>query len=172
MVACCPSLTPRSTARRAGSAGFGKECDAMSIDENKQLVLRWKEELWGKRNLNVVDELCGPDYVGHVSGTPGPVQGREALKQLTASYFAAFDVDDTPEFLVAEGDMVVMRDTYRFKHKGEFQGIPATGKEASITGIDIYRIADGKIVEQWVEGDLLGLLQQLGVLPTPGHSEG
>jgi predicted ester cyclase len=144
----------------------------MSTEENKQLVLRWKEELWGNRNLNVVDEMCGPDYVGRISGVPGPVQGREALKQLIAAYFTAFDVDDTPEFLVAEGDIVVIHDAYRFKHKGEFQGIPATGKEASVTGTDIYRIVDGKIVEQWVEGDLLGLMQQLGILPTPGHGEG
>jgi hypothetical protein len=142
----------------------------MSTEENKQLVLRWKEELWGRRNLNVVDELCGPGYVGRIGGVPGPVRGREALKQLIAAYYAAFDIDDTPEFLVAEGDMVVIHDTYRFKHKGEFQGIPATGKEASITGTDIYRIADGKIAEQWVEGDLLGLLQQLGILPTPGQA--
>src|SRR6266540_1947213 len=135
----------------------GKERQAVSTEENKQLVLRWKEELWGRRNLNVVDALCGPDYVGRISGVPGPVRGREALKQLVAAYFAAFDVDDTPEFLVAEDDMVVIHDTYRFKHTGAFQGIPATGKEASITGTDIYRIADGKIVEQWVEGDLLGV---------------
>lgn len=142
----------------------------MSLEENKQLVLRWKQELWGNRNLSVVDELCAPDYVGRIAGVPGPVHGREALKQLIAAYFAAFDVDDTPEFLVAEGDLVVVHDTYRFRHKGAFQGIPATGKEASITGTDVYRLAAGKIVEQWVEGDLLGLLQQLGVLPTPGQA--
>ncbi len=152
----------------------------MSTEENKQLVLRWKEELWGRRNLNVVDALCGPDYVGRIGGVPGPVRGREALKQLVAAYFAAFDVDDTPEFLVAEDDMVVIHDTYRFKHTGAFQGIPATGKEASITGTDIYRIADGKIVEQWVEGDLLGPVEgeaspqaseRLLVPPLPGVDE-
>jgi steroid delta-isomerase-like uncharacterized protein len=150
----------------------GKERKAMSAEENKQLVLRWKDELWNKRNPNVVDELCSSDYVGRISGVPGPIRGREALKQLIAAYFAAFDIDDTPEFLVAEDDMVVIHDTYRFKHKGEFQGIPATGKEASITGTDIYRIAAGKIAEQWVEGDLLGLMQQLGVVPAPGHGAG
>jgi predicted ester cyclase len=72
-----------------------------------------------------------------------------------------------PEFLVAEGDMVVVHETYRLRHKGEFQGISPTGKEVSITGTEIYRIADGKFVGQWVEGDMLGLLQQLGILPTP-----
>jgi predicted ester cyclase len=90
-------------------------------------------------------------------------------KNLFAIYFAAFDIQDTPEFLIAEGDMVAIHDTYRAKHKGEFQGVPPTGKEATFTGIDIYRIVDGKIVEQWVEVDMLGLMQQLGFLPTPGH---
>ncbi len=141
----------------------------MSTEQNKKLVLRWKEEIWNKRNLNIIDELYAPDYVGHIIGAPGPVRGREALKQLVAAYFAAFDIHDTPEFLIAEGDRVVIHDTYRFKHKGAFQGIPPTGKEATMTGTDIYRIVDGKIVEQWVEADMLNLMQQLGLLPTPGH---
>jgi hypothetical protein len=142
----------------------------VSIEENKQLVLRWKEER-NKGNVNVVDELCAPDCVLYVSGlpTPGPVRGREAFKQLFAAYLAAFEFDSMPEFLVAEGDLVVVRETYRLRHKGEFQGIPPTGKEVSITGTEIYRIADGKFAEQWVEADVLGLLQQLGVLPTPGN---
>jgi|SRR5215207_1844474 len=147
---------------------MGKEEYAMSTEQNKELTLRWKEELWSKRNLNIVDELCASDYVGHISGVPETVRGREVLKQLVAAYFAAFEVDDTPEFLVAEGDMVVIHDSYRFKHKGEFQGVPPTGKEASITGTDIYRISDGKIVEQWVEGDMLSLIQQLGIAVIPG----
>ncbi len=118
--------------------------------------------------MNIVDELYASDYVGHVAGTPGPIRGREALKQLLAAYFAAFDVQDTPEFLIAEADMVVIHDTYRFKHTGAFQGIPPTGKEATITGTDIYRIVGDKFVEQWVDADLLGLMQQLGVIPAPG----
>ena len=135
----------------------------MSTDENKQLVLRWKEELWGKRNLSIVDELCSPDYVGHMAGVPQPVRGPDELKQIFSAYLAAFDVDDTPQFLVAEDDMVVVHDTFRLKHKGEFQGLPATGKEATLSGTDIYRIVGEKIVEQWVEGNQLDLIQQLGV---------
>jgi len=142
----------------------------MSTEQNKQLVLRWKEEIWNKRNVNIVDELCAPDYVGHITGTPGPIQGREALKQLLAAYLAAFDIQDTPEFLIAEDDMVVIHDTYRLKHnKGAFQGIPPTGKEVSVTGTDIYRMVDGKFVQQWVEADFTGMMHQLGVLPMPGH---
>ena len=144
----------------------------MSTEQNKKIVLRWKDEIWNKRNLNIVDELYAPDYIGHIVGAPGPVRGREALKQLIAAYFAAFDIQWMTEFLVAEGDMVVAYDTFRFKHTGAFQGIPPTGKEATITSVDIYRIVDGKIVEQWVEANLLSLMQQLGVIPAPGHAGG
>ena len=141
----------------------------MSTEENKKLVLRWKDEIWNKRNANIVDELYASDYVGHIVGTPGPVRGGEALKQLLAVYFAAFDIHMNSEFLIAEGDMVAAYDTFRFKHTGTFQGIPPTGKEATITSTDIYRIVNGKIVEQWTEGNLLSLMQQLGVLPVPAH---
>jgi len=138
----------------------------MSAEENKQLVLHWREEAYEKKNLNVIYELHAPDYVGHIVGAPGPVRGREALKQLFAFYFAALDIHATSEFLIAEGDMVVSRDTYRLKHIGEFQGIPPKGKELTITGTDIYRIVDGKIVEQcgsrliWVGCNNCGSLDQ------------
>ena len=142
----------------------------MSTEENKKLVLHWKDEIWNKRNLNIVDELYAHDYIGHVVGAPGPVRGREALKQLIAAYFAAFDIHIKSEFLIAEGEMVAVYDTFRFKHTGAFQGDPATGKEATLTSTDIYRIVDGKIVEQWTEGNLLSLMQQLGIIPAPQHT--
>ncbi|WP_220201079.1 ester cyclase [Reticulibacter mediterranei] len=139
----------------------------MSTEYNKQVVLRWKDEIWNKRNLNIVDELYAPDYRGHMNG---PIPGREALKQLLAAYFAAFgDIHLTSQFLIAEGEMVAVYDTIRLKHTGAFQGIPPTGKEAAITSTDIYRIVDGKIVEQWTEGNMLSLLQQLGVIPAKGQ---
>jgi ketosteroid isomerase-like protein len=142
----------------------------MSTEHNKQLVLRWKEER-NQGNVNVVDDLCTPDCVLHMSGlpTPGPVRGRQAFKHLFAAYLAAFAFHSMPEFLVAEGDLVVVRETYRLTHQGEFQGIAPTGKDVSVTGTEIYRIVDGMFVEQWVEADMLGLLQQLGVVPAPGH---
>ena len=137
----------------------------MSTEDNKQLVLRWKDEIWNKRNLNIVDELYAPDYTGHMAATP--IRGSEALKHLLAAYFAAFgEIHLTSQFLIAEGEMVAAYDTIRIKHTGEFQGIPATGKEASFTSTDIYHIVAGKVVEQWTEGDTLGLLQQLGVIRT------
>lgn len=142
----------------------------MSTEENKELVLHWKDELWNKRNLNIVDELYSTDYIGHIVGAPGPVRGRETLKRMIVPYFAAFDIHITSEFLVAEGDMVAVYDTFHFKHTGAFQGIPPTGKEATLTSTDIYRIVDGKIVEQWTEANMLSLMQQLGVIPAPTRS--
>ncbi len=142
----------------------------MSTEQNKNVVLRWREEIWNKRNVNIIDELHAPDFVGHYGGVvPGPIRGREALKQFFAAYLAAFEINVTPEFLIAEGDKVVVRDTNRVKHTGVFQGISPTGREGTIPSTDIYRIVDGKIVEQWFEGDFTGLMQQLGVLPTSGH---
>ena len=144
----------------------------MSTEENKKLVLHWKDEIWNKRNLNIVDELYSTDYIGHIVGAPGPVRGRETLKRMIVPYFAAFDIHITSEFLIAEGDMVAVYDTFHFKHTGAFQGIPPTGKEATLTSTDIYRIVDGKIVEQWTEANMLSLMQQLGVIPASTHSGG
>ena len=142
----------------------------MSIEDNKQLVLRWREELWHKRNVTALDELCAPDYVGHIAGTPGPVRGREAFKQLITAYLAALDIRVTTEFLIADGDMVAVRDTNRVKSTGELRGMPPTGKEATLTSTDIYRIAGGQVVEQWFEADVTGLLQELGVWPASGQA--
>jgi predicted SnoaL-like aldol condensation-catalyzing enzyme len=140
----------------------------MSTEENKQVVLHWRDEIWNKRNVNIIDELHAPDYVGHYAGIPGPIRGREALKHVFATYLAAFENQWTPEFLIAEGDLVVVHDTGRIKHTGTFQGIPPTGKETTVTSTDIYRIVDGKIAEQWFEADFTGMMQQLGVLPGQG----
>ncbi len=141
----------------------------MSTEENKKIVRRNYEEL-NKGNLAVIDELYADDYVGHIATLPGPVRGREALKQVQGAYFAAFpDLHETPEDLIAEGDKVVIRETYRGTHKGDLQGLAPTGKQASFTSIDIYRIVGGKIVEQWVEWDALGFMQQLGAIPAPAQ---
>lgn len=144
----------------------------MSTTQNKKIILRWREER-RKGNWSIIDELHAPDYVGHISFVPGGIiRGREALKQLFVGYWAAFDVHATPkpDLLIAEDDFVAHRETVRVKHKGVFQGIPPTGKEATITSMDIYRIVDGKIVEQWTESDMLGLMQQLGVTSAPQHA--
>jgi hypothetical protein len=147
--------------------------------QSKQLVRRFNEELWTKRNLDIVDELCHPEYVGEIAGVPELVQGPEALKQLIATYHAAFEVNATfrPVFIIAEdlGQGAVMVAVYRdylLRHKGEFQGIPPTGKEVRIRSINMYAILHGpkdQIIHQVVQFDTRSLRQQLrGAIPTPG----
>ena len=86
-------------------------------------------------------------------------------------YLAAFpNLHFTFEDLIAEGDKVVVRETMSGTQQGELMGIPPTGKQFSVTGIEIYRFEGGKIVEHWLESDMLGLLQQLGALPSPAQT--
>ena len=143
----------------------------MSTEVNKQLVLRWKTER-NAGNVRVADDLCAPDVVLHMSGlpTPGPVCGLEAFKPLFAAYLAAFEFHSMPEFLIAEGDIVAIHEIFQLKHVGAFQGIPPSGKDLTVASAEIYRIANGKFVECWVEADMLGLLRQLGVLSLPEHA--
>jgi predicted ester cyclase len=103
--------------------------------------------------------------VAHFPGVPGPLD-REGFTQLGNVFTSAFPQSQTTiDDEIAEGDKVVSRWTYRAVHRGEFQGIPPAGKQVTMTGLTLLRIAGGKIVEHWVELDQLGLLQQLGVVP-------
>ena len=140
----------------------------MSVEENKEIVNRMTEEFWNTGNVAVVDEFYAPNYVGH---DPGGLMDLEQFKQSAAAYFAAFpDLHITTDDLIAEGDKVVKRFTARCTHTGEFMGIPPTGKQITVTGNEIFRIAGGKIVEIWQSMDTLGMMQQLGVIPPLGGS--
>ena len=139
----------------------------MSAEENKALARHWIEEGINQRNLAVLDELSVPDFVLHNASLT--LQGREAVKQFFTMYLSAFpDVHMTIEGMIAEGDTVAFRHTFRGTHKGELMGIPPTGKQVNVTGINIIRVAGGKIVEQWTNPDELGAMQQLGVVPSMG----
>ena len=140
----------------------------MSTEENKALVRRLIEEAWNEGNLATIDEILSPDYVLHIDA-PGP-PGREGYKQDVTMHRTAFpDLRFTIEDMVAEGDKVVLRATLRGTHKGEYIGIAPTGKQITLTAISIRRIEGGQIAEEWVELDMLGLMQQLGVVPPPGQ---
>ena len=107
----------------------------------------------------------------HLASDPDPVRGRDKVKQMNVGSRSAFDFYAThePDLLIAEGDLVVHRETVRLKPKDPFRGIPPTEKEATVASIDIYRIVDGRIVEQWNHPDMLGLMYQLGNFPTAGQ---
>ena len=138
----------------------------MSTEDNKVHVRRGFEAL-NQKNVAVFDELLNPDVVFHNASTT--MQGLEAYKQVLSVYVTAFpDLQFTIEDMIAEGDTVVVRYTTRGTHQGNFRGIPHTGKQVSGTGMFMDRLVNGKAVEQWINGDDLGLLQQLGVIPSMG----
>lgn len=137
-------------------------------EQNKQLVRRAVEEVWNQGNYAAVDELAASDIVVHASLPDREVHGTAGVKQFYATLREAFpDLHFTIEDQIAEGDRVVTRWTARGTHTGTFNGIPPTGKTGIVSGIDIDRIANGKVVECWPNADELGLLQQLGVIPAP-----
>ena len=143
----------------------------MSTEANKAIVRRWVDEVLNRRDVSgqsVSYQLVAADFVRHFPGQP-PIEGLEAYRQFGTVYFSAFpDLQITPEDLIAEGDKVTMRYDWRGTHKGELMGIPPTGKQVITSGISILRVVDGKIAEQWDSFDNLGMLQQLGVIPTMG----
>ena len=141
----------------------------MSTEENKAIARRWTEEVWTKGNLAATDELLAADFVFNYPA-PGMEPDREGYKQ-TVSMFGAVPGPYTIEDMVAEGNKVAVRWTWRGTHKGEVMGIAPTGKQVAITGINILHIIAGKIMEEWGEMDMLGMMQQLGVFP-PGQAGG
>ncbi len=142
----------------------------MSAENNKALVLRFFELGPSGGNMNAANALLSPDFTMH---TPLPASpGIKGINEVVAACRAAFEhLSVTVEDLVADGDKVAARFTARGVHKGEFMGLPPTGKPITMTGIEIFRIEDGKIAELWGEANLLGLMQQVGILPAFGRGQ-
>ncbi len=138
-------------------------------EQNKTLYRKFVDEVINKKNLAMIDEMMAPDYIEHDEMPPGMPAGVEGLKQMMGMFFTAFpDMQSTTEDVIAEGDRVVGRHTMVGTHSGDFMGIPATGKRVSIGEIHIVRIVNGKGVEHWGQVDMMGMMQQLGVVPGPG----
>jgi steroid delta-isomerase-like uncharacterized protein len=147
-----------------GKRGGTKELPVS--EENKALVRRQEEELFGGGNLDVADEIYAPDYVGHDPSNPEEVRGLQAAKQAAADYRRAFpDLRVTVEELIAEEDKVAARLRVRGTHLGDLNGIAPTGRRVDFTGIVISRVEGGRIAEDWANFDDLGMMRQLGVIP-------
>jgi steroid delta-isomerase-like uncharacterized protein len=135
-------------------------------EQNKAIVRRLFEEVWNKGNLSVADELFTPNYDHHDPSTPDVGRGPESEKKRATLYRTAFpDLRLTIEDIIAEGDAVMARWSCRGTHKGDLSGIAATGRQFSISGVTVARLANGKMAEGYVNWDALGLMQQLGVVP-------
>jgi len=140
----------------------------MSTDTSTALIRTWIST-WERDDVADVDfsEFMTSDFIRHDPNVP-EVHGPDAEQGLVAMYRAAFpDLSFTVEHLVAQGDMVFARLTARGTHRGELLGIPPTGREVTVAVMELYRVTGDKIAEQWVVMDTLGMLQQLGAIPTP-----
>lgn len=138
-------------------------------EQNKALVRRFYEEI-DKGNIGVLDELVAEDYMDHNPPPfPGLASGREGLKQAFSIFQHATPGYHQIEDQIADGDKVVTRLTSVGKHEGDLPGAPKTGNDLKMTSITIHRIAHGKLVEKWSEKDVMGFLQQIGVVPPMGQ---
>jgi steroid delta-isomerase-like uncharacterized protein len=136
------------------------------MEKNKQVALRFYEEVCNKHDVDLLDELAVENYDEH-DPLPGQGTGRAGLKDRVNALINGLDPHFTIEDVIAEGDKVMVRWTNSGTNSGDFLGIPATGRSFTIGGIDIYRLEGGKLAEHWHQVDMLGHMQQLGLLPTP-----
>lgn len=138
------------------------------IEENKRIVRAFAEDVVHRGNLDRIPEFFSPAYVAHDPSNPGRIGGLEGARRFISMLHAGMStIEYTVEDMIAEGDKVVYRWMLKGTHTGVFMGVPPTGNRISMSGIDIIRLSEGKIVESWVNADAFGLLQQLGVLPPP-----
>ena len=149
---------------RAGETDSGSDL----AEKNVALVRRFFEEVWNKGNLSMVDEFLAQDYADNnlPPGAPRGLKGFEASVNMFRSAFP--DIHFTLDQVLAENDHLAIRLTGRGTHKGNFMGIPPTGKQVSFGGMTFIRIQDGKVAESWGISDIPGLMQQLG---GPGRGE-
>jgi predicted ester cyclase len=135
--------------------------------ENKALVRRFYDEVFGRKNVNAIDDLCAPGFVDH-NPAPGQAPGPQGLKTMFTQWLQGFpDVSLTVQDMVAEGDLVVARLTGQATHTGSLLGTAPTGKKVTFRATDMIRIKDGKATDVWHEGNDVEVLMQLGVeLPT------
>jgi steroid delta-isomerase-like uncharacterized protein len=140
----------------------------MPEQENVAVVARFMEEVINQGNLNAADEIVEENFV-ELDPLPGQRQGREGLKEVIGMMRAAFpDIHWVADETVAAGEKVVTRFTWTGTHRSTFLGIPASGRPVTVKGVVIDRVSGGKMADSRILMDSLGMLQQLGVVPTPG----
>ena len=148
---------------------MAKEFDGLrSLSENKQVVLRWTDEVLNQGKVDVVDELFAQDFSWTMPFNHEPLRGPEAIKETVSGFRTAFsnfavDVED----VIAEGDQVALKYTASGTNDGELMGAPATGESAAWRVMHIFRLRDGKIVEDVTILDRMDLMEQLGQVQSP-----
>ena len=134
----------------------------MTAQENKTRFGELAEALWKDRNLDVLDDVLSPKFVGHAK--PANIYGPQGLKNVAEMFFAAFpDWQVELNEVVAEGDIVATRWTGRGTHKGVFEGFPPTDQEIKVEGMAFVRFEDDRIVEAWPLIDFADVIRQIGM---------
>lgn len=139
-------------------------------EQNKTIAMRFVDQVFNSGNRPGYDDLVADDYLNHnppIPGIPGTKEG--FWEAVTATRQAFPDVHVGIEDMLAEGDRVMFRDTTHATHQGDFQGIPASGKQLRWTEMHFFRISDGRIAEHWANFDQLGILVQMGAIPLPAE---
>ena len=135
-------------------------------EQNKAVIRRLIDEVWNRRAFDAADELFAPEAIIYESGVALPGVGPPVVKEGIAAICAAFpDNRITIDDMIAAEDKVVLRWSSLGTHQGVIQGIAPTNRKVAANGIAIYRFADGKVVEEWMNTDQLGILKHLGVVP-------
>ena len=156
-------LESLSAADQQAAASIGRRAH-VGTGENQQLVRDMFERAINQRDESVFDELIDRSYVNY--DMPMPEPGPAGLRTLMGGFFAGFsDMRIVIEQSVGEADLVCTRGYFEGTHDGDFMGIPATGKQVTVKYMDMWRLAEGKAIENWVRLDMLGLMQQLDVVP-------
>jgi predicted ester cyclase len=129
---------------------------------------RWFDELWNKKNYDIVYEYVHPDFTAHGAGGQQIKMGPEGPRDMVKAWHAAMpDGHMTIDDIITEGDLSTIRMTWRATHTGAFGNIPASGAKIEVTSIGIDRVVNGKITEGWGELNMLGMMQQMGAIPKP-----
>lgn len=161
-------MAKRSTSQTAAGNTTEPSADS-SVEQNKALSRRWID-VFNARDNAAEAEVRAPDYVAHAPASlePAPLRS-DTWARFLAGFVEGFpDLRLTVEDAVGEGDLVAQRVHFEGTHTGVFQGLPATHKTVSFSGLELNRFAQGKVVEHWFQLDALGLLQQLGLTVVPG----
>ncbi len=144
-----------------------KSANEMMAEKNKALMAQMYEA-FNADDWNKASTIIAADFVEH-NPEPGQKPGLDGLKEIFAKYRSAFpDMKFTADKMISEGDIVVAHIVVTETNKGEFMGMPATGKTINVEGYDMVRFANGKGVEHWGVYDMMGMMQQLGMMPPPG----
>jgi steroid delta-isomerase-like uncharacterized protein len=150
-----------------GSRRAAAQAGAKPVRTNQEIARRFFDDVFNRGQLEVVDQIFAPEYVGYSSASfNGPIKGPEGIKQFVTMYRKAFpDINFKFEDVLTDGDKVIVRWTTTGTHRGALQKFGATGKTINIAGIGIAQIANGRIRVSHSQVDVLGIVEQIGAVP-------